>query len=396
MADKSGIYVGSLDVKPNAQESKRLLDSPAGVAYVASPGTRDGYLFFLRGTALMAQPFDPGRQEFKGRAVQLADQVSVNIYAGLFSVSNNGVLAMAVTGGDKRQLTWFDRQGRVLGKVGEPDARDELALSPDGTRVAEGRSNLQGQWAVWMVDVARGVNTRLTFEGGGGDPVWSPDGVQFAYSPNGGNSPDIYVKPANGANQAELVVHSDGVKSSMDWSADGRFLMFTQLGKERKTDLWVVPMKGDRKPIPYLVTPFAKTQAQFSPDGHWVAYTSNESGTREVYVQPFPMPAGGKWAVSNGGGSQPRWSHDGKELFYFTPGEMLMAVDVKTAGETIQLGIPKPLFHASVLGGTGGAATNVWRWDISRDGQRFLINTALEDTASSPVTVLLNWQSAIR
>jgi eukaryotic-like serine/threonine-protein kinase len=158
----------------------------------------------------------------------------------------------------------------------------------------------------------------------------------------------------------------------------------------------VLPMMGDRKPFPYLVTAFGKSQAQFSPDGNWVVYTSGESGTREVYVQPFPMSSGGKWPVSNGGGSQPRWSHNGKELFYFTPNETLMAVDVNTSSGTVQLGIPKALFHASVLGGTGGAPTVAWRWAISNDGQRFLINSALEEAGAAPVTVLLNWQSAMK
>jgi hypothetical protein len=157
-----------------------------------------------------------------------------------------------------------------------------------------------------------------------------------------------------------------------------------------------LPMMGERKPMPYLVTPFLKTQAQFSPDGHWVVYTSDESGAREVYVQPFPMSSGGKWPVSNGGGSQPRWSRDGKELFYFTPDESLMAVDVNTSSGTVQLGVPKALFRTSVLGGTGGATGNAWRWDISADGQRFLINTALDDAAASPITVLLNWQSGLK
>ena len=145
MGNKSGIYTGSIDAKPAQQGQTRLLESPAGVEYVPSAAGKGGYLFFLRGTALMAQPFDAGRLELTGRAVQLADQVSTNLFNGLFSVSNNGVLAFATTGGDSRQLTWYDRQGKVLGHVGEPAARDELALSPDGTRVAEGRSDNQGQ-----------------------------------------------------------------------------------------------------------------------------------------------------------------------------------------------------------------------------------------------------------
>jgi eukaryotic-like serine/threonine-protein kinase len=393
--EASGVYIGSLDAKPADQEQKRFLASPAGAVYVASAAGR-GYLLFLRGEALMAQPFDTGRLQLTGHAVQVADQVSVNLYDGLFSVSDNGVLGYAVTGGNNRQLTSYDRQGKVLGHVGDPAPRDEMSLSPDATRVAEGRVDERGTWVVWLLDLARGANTRLTFDGAGaGNGTWSPDGNQIIYAPGGGESSDLYRKPANGAGQSELLLHSDEIKQPLSWSRDGRFLLFSQRGKETGRDLWALPLEGDRKPMPYLVTPFNEDQAQFSPDGHWVVYTSNETGTKEVYVAPFPMSSGWKWPVSNGGGSQPRWRRDGKELFYFTPDSTLMAVDV-TTGSTVQLGMAKPLFHAAVLGGTGGGAGSAWRWDISPDGQRFLINTALEEAAATPVTIVLNWQTALK
>jgi len=393
--EDQGVYVGSLDAKPSKQPRQRLIDSPAGAIYVPS-ADGGGNLFFLRGEALMGQPFDMKRLELTGRAVQLADQVSTNSYAGLFSVSHTGMLAYATNGGSNRELTWYDREGKILGHAGAPITRDELALSPDGSRVAEGRVDDHGTWAVWMLDLERGTNTRLSFEGGGGSATWSPDGGQIVYAPSGGQSSDLFRKPANGAGQGEVLFHSDAIKTPNDWSRDGRFILFMQRGKNTGSDLWVLPMEGDRKPAPYLATPFNETQGQFSPDGHWVVYTSNESGTREIYVQPFPVSAGGKWTVSSGGGSQPRWSRDGKELFYFTPDSTLMSMSVSTKGGTFQPGIPKSLFRAPVLGGTGGGTGIAWRWDISPDGQRFLINTALEDAAAAPITVLLNWQSAVR
>jgi eukaryotic-like serine/threonine-protein kinase len=393
--ERNGIFIGSLDAKPEQQRQKRLLDSPAGATYAVTPGA-GGYLFFLRGVTLMAQPFDVGRLELTGRAVQVADQVSTSTFGGLFSVSNNGVLAHAATGGENRRLTWYDRGGKVLGHAGEATTRDELALSPDATRVVEGRMDERGTWGVWMLDLARGATTRLSFEAGGGSATWSPDGSQIVYAPSGGQSYDLYRKPANGAGQGEVLLHSGEIKTPDDWSRDGRFILFMQRGKDTGEDLWVLPLEGDRKPVPYLVTPFNEGQAQFSPDGHWVVYTSNESGTREVYVQPFPVSSGGKWPVSNGGGSQPRWSHDGKELFYFAPDSTLMSVSVTTTGGTFQPGVPTPLFRVPVLGGAGGGAGTAWRWDISPDGKRFLINTALEEATASPVTILLNWQSALK
>jgi eukaryotic-like serine/threonine-protein kinase len=394
--DSSGVFLGSLDAKPADQGQKRLIVSPAEAKYVASSGAGPGSLFFLRGEALMTQPFDAGRLELTGRAIQLADRVSTNTYGGLFSVSNNGLLAYATTGGDKRQLTWYDREGKLLGRAGEPTGRDELELSPDGTRVAEGRADERGTWGVWMLDLERGVNTRLSFEAGGGSAIWSPDGSQIIYAPGGGQSADLYRKPANGAGQGEVLWHSDKIKTPLDWSRDGRFLLFSQRGKDTGFDLWVLPLEGDRKPMPYLVTPFNERQAKFSPDGHWVVYASNESGKREIYVQPFPVSSGGKWPVSNGGGSQPRWSRDGKELFYFAPDSMLMEVSVTTTGATFQPGVPKPLFRAAILGGTGGGPDTAWRWDISPDGMRFLMDTALEEATASPVTVVLNWQGAVK
>ena len=394
MGDRSGVYTGSLDAKPADQGGKRLIDTTAGAVYIASAS--GGALLFLRGTALMAQPFDARRLELTGRAVQLADRVNASLLGGLYSASDTGVLAYAMTGGNNRQLTWYDRTGKVLNHVGEPTPRDELELSPDETRLAEGRTDDRGAWTIWMLDLARGANTRLTFENGGGNAIWSPDGRQIVYSPNGGQSPDLYVKPASGAEQGDLLLHSERITTPKDWSRDGQFVLFEQRTKDRKIDLYFLPMKGDRKPVPYIISPFLKSQAKFSPDAHWVVYTSDESGTKEVYVQPFPMASGGKWPVSNGGGSQPRWSRNGKELFYFTPGETLMAVAVDTTGDTLQLSTPKALFRAPVLGGGGGGAGNSWRWDISADGQRFLINTALDEAATSPVTVLLNWPSAMR
>ncbi len=395
--ETKGMYIGSIDLKPGAQSESRLLDGSVGPVYASVPGARDGYLFFVHDQALLAQSFDPGRLELNGAPVQIVDHVGIaHGVLGEFSASSTGVLSYSLAQGGMRQLTWYDREGKVLGHVGEPATRDELSLSPDGTRVAEGRTD-HSPWVVWQLDLARGISSRLTFENGGaGNGIWSPDGKQIVYAPGGGQSQDIHIKPANGATQGELLFHSEGVKMPMDWSRDGRFLMFTQQGKDTGSDLWVVPMQGERKPAPYLVTPFNESQAQFSPDGHWVVYTSNETGTKEVYARPFPLSSGGKWQISNGGGNEPRWRRDGKELFYLGPDNMLFSVSVSAKGDAFQPDTPKPLFRAPIGGGEGGGADVAWRWDISNDGQRFLVNAPVEGQSAQPVTVLVNWRNALK
>jgi Tol biopolymer transport system component len=399
--ENTGIYLGSLDAKPDAQDDKRLLDANSGAVFSGSAAGGTGSLLYVRGDALMARPFDPARREFTGDAARLADRVGVTgNYGGLFTVSANGLLGLSTGGSPQRQLTWYDRQGKVLGHAGELATRDEISLSPDGTRVAEGRTDAKGAWVVWLLDLARGTNTRFTFDAAGaGNATWSPDGSQIIYAPSGGQSTDLYRKPASGAGKEQKVLHTEVAMTPQDWSRDGRFLLYVVRGKDTGADLWVLPdpgkAAGDSKPVPYLVTPQAEAQAQFSPDGQFVVYTSNESGISEIYVRPFPASAGGKWLISNGGGTQARWRPDGKELFYLTPDATLMAVEVSTKPD-FRAGVPKPLFRVPVTGGVGGAPGIAWRWDVSPDGQRFLVNTAPEDRSSTPVTVVANWGGLLK
>ena len=205
----------------------------------------------------------------------------------------------------------------------------------------------------------------------------------------------------HGATKEEVLFHSDSIKSPLDWSSDGRWLLYVERAKDTGRDLWVLPdangpAGGDRKPIPYLVTPFNEDQARFSPDGKWVAYSSNESGTTEVYARPFPASSGGKWLVSNGGGNEVTWRPDGKELFYIAPSGALMAVEVRATGSALEVGAPKQLFRTQILGGLGSGTNTAWRYAVSKDGQRFLMNAAIEQTASVPITVVTNWTASLK
>jgi Tol biopolymer transport system component len=401
--EHSGLYIGSISKKPAEQDTQRLAEGNSVAIY--APAARDGpgNILFVRGDTLMARPFDDRRLQFTGEAVRVTDSVGSNgAFLGMFGVSANGVLATSGGGNENRQLAWYDRQGKVLSHLGDLERRDELSLSPDNTRVAEGRVDSQGIWGVWVLDLARGISSRFSFEStGAGNAIWSPDGSQIIYAAGGGFSADIFRKASNGASNEEVLYHSNGVNVPLDWSSDGRWVLYAARGKDTSIDLWALPDANgpaaeERKPIPYLVTSFIERQAKFSPDVKWVAYSSNESGTVEVYVRPFPASTAGKWLVSNGGGSQVRWRPDGKELFYIAPDGRLMAVGVNAAGSTFEASTPKVLFRTEVLGGRGGGVASAWRYAVSKDGQRFLMNTAQEQTVSAPITLDTNWTAELK
>ena len=341
----SGIFVGSLDAKPEQQSSQQITATQQEAIYVPSAeSSKNGYLLFMREETLVAQPFDTARMNLAGKTVPILEQVAgaeeVGINGGyaFFSASSNGVLAFRGGSFANTRLTWYDRQGTVVGMAGEPGQYSDVALSPDGTRVAVRLAGPRmvgkaGQWGnidIWLHELDRGISTRFTFDPAAeGMPVWLPDGSSIVFYSNRDGPNNLYQKPSSGAGNEEALLKSGEDKSPYDWSPDGRFLLYATRSQGTGLDLWVLPLAGDnRKPSLYLKTEFNEGQARFSPDGRFVAYTSNESGKSEVYVRPFPSPSGGKWMVSTGGGFQPRWRRNGKELFYVSADAMLMAVGV--------------------------------------------------------------------
>ena len=258
----------------------------------------------------------------------------------------------------------------------------DLALSPDQKRAAVQLFDND----LWVVDLIRGIPSRFTFNPSTEDyPVWSPDGARVLFNFNPSGPADIYWKASSGAGAEELVLKSSTTKNPWDWSRDGRFILYEDLSPQTRSDLWVLPLFADKKPQPFLQTPFAETMGRFSPDGKWIAYVSDESGTPQVYVQPFPA-SGGKWQISTQGGFTPRWRGDGKELFFLSPDRQLMSADVNPAGATFEASSPKTLFQTQV-----DTANISNRYDVSRDGQRFLMSLPVENTVSPPITVITNW-----
>jgi serine/threonine protein kinase/Tol biopolymer transport system component len=392
--ENGGIYLGSLDAKPEMQDSKRMATSLAP-SYAPSPDPGFGYVLFGREGSLMALPFDARRLEPAGAAVPVAEGLPTT-GALSYSASATGVLAFRTgpPGGTDSQLLWFDRQGKQLGQIGPPAPYGNLQLSPDGKLLLVDRRNQH----LWVADLARGVFSRVN-PGNNTDYgiAVSPDGrVAFTYTLAGALG-DIYVKLASGAGVAEPLVKSATQKHPNNWSLDGRFLIYDDHTSQRQ-DLWIVPMSGektgDRKPIPFLVTPADETFGQFSPDTKWVAYSSDESGGWEVYVQGFvpdhvPAAGVGKWHISTAGGDKPRWRRDGKELYYIALDGKMMAVPVKSTATTFEPGAAVPLFETHATGFTP--------YDVAADG-RFLINTVMEEAAAktSPITVVLNWTAELK
>jgi len=246
--------------------------------------------------------------------------------------------------------------------------------------------------AFWLLELGRGILSRFTFDAAVASyPIWSPDGSRIVFQTNRQGNVDLYQKPANNAGSEEPLLANSQSKLPYDWSADGRFLLYRSIDPKSGYDLWALPMDGDRKPFPVTQTEFTERDGQFSPDGKWIAYQSDESGRFEIYVQPFPGP-GTKTQVSANGGAQARWRGDGKELFYIALDERLMAVPIRMAsdGKATDAGAPIPLFVTHV----GGAVQGFFRpwYMVSSDGQRFLMSTITEE-AASPITVLLNWKA---
>ena len=238
--------------------------------------------------------------------------------------------------------------------------------------------------------MARGLRTRFTFDSSDDlASIWSPDGGRVVFNSRRGGHLDLYQKASNGAGSDEVLFEDSLEKYPSSWSPDGRFILYYTVGGPTQSDLIVLSLSGDRKPVPFLKTQFNERGGQFSPDGRWVAYYSDESGRFEVYVAPFPGP-GGKWQISRAGGAYPRWRRDGTEIVFLAPDNKLMAAAVSGRGSGFEIGAVKPLFETHALNGFRNP------YGVSADGQRFLINTIPEQDASAPITIVLNWTAGLK
>jgi Tol biopolymer transport system component len=374
----NAVYAGSLDSK----EKRFVVEATANAAYAAP-----GYLLFYRDKTLLAQRFDPKGFTLSGEpTTTLTDiQYLPQVKKALFAVSDSGLLvAQTGSGVALSQPVWFNRKGNELGALGKPEVYGNVFLAPNGTSVALDKTEMaiQNIIDIWTYELEGARAKRLTFGPGlNVVPVWSPDASQFVFTSNRQINQDLYMKNSDGTQEERLVVHDDRTLIANDWSRDGKYILYT-----RGTDLWFLTFP-ELKSNAFLKAVSDIRNGQFSPDGKWVAYASNETGKWEIYVTSFP-DARGKWQISTGGGEQPRWRGDGKELFYISSDQKMMAAPVAT-GVKFDPGTPMVLFQATPRQPVTNADQFVY--DVSRDGQRFLINTPVKQTETAPMSIILNW-----
>jgi serine/threonine protein kinase len=377
------IYVGSLD----SNEKRFVVEASASAAYAAP-----GYLLFPRDKTLLAQHFDLKRFVLTGQPTPILTDIQYQpqLKRAVFAASDSRVLvAQSGSGIPLSQPVWFDRKGNELGPVDKPDVYTNVSIAPNGTTAAIDKSDMVSQYQttdVWIYELQHNTGKRLTFGPGTRRvSIWSPDASRLVFCRNGELRVDLYMKDADGAQEEKLIVSNDLNKFPNDWSKDGNYLLYTG-----GTDFWFAKFP-ELKSTLFLKAPSTLRNGQFSPDGKWVAYASNESGKWEIYVTSFP-DARGKWQVSTSGGEQPRWRADGKELFYLSSDSKMMAAPVTTGGR-FDAGTPVALFQATPRQWiTSG---DIFVYDVSRDGQRFLINTSVKHAEAAPMSIVLNWPAKL-
>ncbi|PYT58963.1 MAG: hypothetical protein DMG35_15905 [Acidobacteria bacterium] len=388
--DGSAIYVGDL----NSPNRVRLLALEMSTLDYAAPG----YFLYVRNRVLFAQPFDAERLALAGDPIRVVEIEGGGAGAAAFSVSHNGVLVFWGGAAPRsEQLTWVRRNGVRIAAIGPPGAYFHFSLSPDERRVAvtryePGEKGLHT--AIWLLDALQGAPTKFTFEWGVGMPVWSPDAGRIVFASAREGPPTLYQRPAGGQEQEESLLKG-GDNHPTDWSADGHTIVYEVLDAKTKNDLWLLPLSGERKSVPFLRSPFNETGGRISPDGLWMAYTSDESGRDEIYVTSYPEPRG-KWRISTEGGTQAEWRRDARELFYRAPDWKLMAVPINS-GTRLNAGRPRALFEIPpdarpwLQGGVDQR-----EYAASSDGQRFLIGVPVGEESSTPLTVVVNWTAELK
>jgi serine/threonine protein kinase len=378
----SGVYV--LDLK--SKKKTRLLRTNSAAQYA------NGFLFYLEQGNLLAQPFELSSLKVSGAAVPVAQEVaSAAVGMGAFSASARGLLAYQTGGPALSQLLWYKRDGTEAGRLGDPGTFSVLSISPDGKYAATSRGDATSSARdIWLYDLATGTPTRFTFDAKqAASPLWTRDGsrVIFQNAQMGGY---IYSKLSSGGGASDVVEHCTGMVAPTDITPDGKSLLYLDFSGGEGARLLIHPMEEGKSDFPLLKENFDQGEAHFSPDGRWLAYVSEETGGHEIYLAPFPSLAG-KWQVSAAGGNQPRWRKDGREIYYVAPDGKMMAAGVEFSGDNAKVGAPVALFQTRIVN-----VSHVYtQYDVTGDGQRFLINSRF-DPGAEPIFVYSGWATDIR
>jgi Tol biopolymer transport system component/tRNA A-37 threonylcarbamoyl transferase component Bud32 len=385
------LHLAAVDSNLQVVNDRTLYPASSAAYFVPAPDSHPGHILYLREDTLMAQPFDARRLELAGEARPVVEHVGGFLTRPYFAASLTGtVIYRSSSGaGSATHLEWRDRSGKLLSTFGASRLNLDVSLAHDPAHIAVSRTETGGIASdIWVLDSNRGTSTKLTSNAAiQMSPVWSPDDSRLAFA--SGAPARIMWKNSSGTGTEETLLSLDNTRiRPCDWSRDGKYLLYV-VDLARKHELWVLPLEKGGKPMPYLQAESGHIEGQFAPDVHLVAYASDESGTLEIYVQPFPA-SGGKWQISTGGGTQPRWRADGRELYYLAPDRTLMAVEIKTAPK-FEAGIPKALFPSRVLA-LQSIATGSFRYAPTPDGKRFLTITAEQEAVDTPLTVILNWR----
>lgn len=391
---KRGIFAGSLDVKPEQQSRQQVAPGEFGATYAQAANAAGGVVFFVREGTLMAQPFDAKALRLTGDPVPVVEQIGTGVSHAHFSVTSSGVMAYRTGAGSNSLLTWIGRATADQQKIGNAGRFLSISLSPDESQVALFRSDTNNSTAgdIWLLDLARNVETRLTtgqsvVVPAAAGPIWSPDNHQLAYV----SGTRLYTKDVGGATEAKLVKDAGGAAVITDWTRDGRFLIYAAVSSGRSgtaTDLFALDLRGGNP----MQIASGSTFGKVSPDGHWIAFQSQRSGPQEVYVRPFTAPgsgaapAGPVIQISAQGGLYPKWRADGKELFFMSPDGVIWAAEIDSSN-----GAFHPTTPASL-----GIRLQSAAYSPNKTAQRFLLTTPLDQGAQTPITVVTNWEATLQ
>jgi hypothetical protein len=382
---RNEIRVGWIDP---TRAHQRLITSNHGAAYAPS-----GQLLYLLDGSLVAHDFDIETLQLSQATRQIGWNISSAAALGYadFSVSRNGVLVYGQGGARKQALGWFSRTGAPLGLAADSDEYLSARLSPNArTIVASLTDDTTGVADLWMIDVARRSRSRLTFEDGLDlSPVWASGGDQVVFASTPTGTPNLF-RRAIGASKPERLTESSSPQRPTDVSRDGRWIAYEELSPETKRDIWLLPSSGGQAQ-PLVRTPFNESQARFSPDGRWIAYTSDASGRPEIHVRGL-APDSQSLAVSVDGGTQPLWRADSSELFFLSATGQLMSAPIKSAGGNLQPGAPVALFQAVAA----VSGTSDYQYDVTSDAQRFLVMETARDTKAHTLAISVNWPRILR